>query len=719
MHAFDPHSLSTASLPSPTPCTTASRFSLALIGALSALVTMLLTATLLALMLGGCGNLEVSTDVESDEPPAGPGELAAMPLTSPCPGNGQAFAFRALRLIQGRRPYGIRELELLAQMVRKLDAAGLAGRELVARGLARGERYREHWRGTLLDLLRVPRIGPSADYDCYGRPSSLAEGPELAHWLEHAGPTESPPAPLEDWTMADLLKSSLVADDLRPLLRAHLVMRNARPLGGNNVDPVDLERARRVFLGRGFEAAFLGRRLECIACHDGSGETVLDALDAEYDRTWPVLHGLEDMVYGADYPADESSAYAVFRVAGVTSRGARPWSASDECSRLALTSADEGHDPLPQSAYLGGPLRSGATVIDLEGALNRGLQHLHRTGLDGGEHSPESALAAMVALHLADATWREATGHRLTMSHGQPRRPISQTVLRELSSHLINNDFSLRELLVAVATHPLLDLDEPNACGPDLPAIFDAFANENDTGDLIRREDPWRLLDSAAIALDWPKMRRFPPPSSWSDEALVRALGAFIDETEPGHRSIDVVAALAWESAVGDGIDSAWGAQAGVQGPDFIDRIVELALLDTSTTVEDLVIAIEDRLLQENTLQGPDNVIPNDRRAAIETLMQLPLDGLITEIIDGESSTITVTDALRRFTGALLATPQFTLAGLPPRASQDAPPRLVLPEATTQALCNALAPPIVDSLTLTWRCDEHGLVIDSGANGSN
>ncbi|HFE45967.1 MAG TPA: hypothetical protein ENJ18_10840 [Nannocystis exedens] len=715
MPILDPRSLSTASLPSPTPGTTASRMPPALLGALSALVTMLLTATLLALVLGGCTDLEVAADTQSDEPPAGPGELAAMPLTSPCPGSDRAFAFRALRLIQGRRPYGIRELDLLAQIVRKLDAAGLAGRELVARGLAHGERYREHWQGTMLDLLRVPRIGPSADYNCYGRTSTLAKGPELANWLQHADPTELPPGPLKDWTMADLLDSSLAADDLRPLLRAHLIMRNARPLGGNNVDPVNLERARRVFLGRGFEAAFLGRRLECIACHDGSGETVLDSLDPESDRTWPVIHGLEDMVYGSDDPADESSAYAVFRFAGVMSRGAQPWGASDECPRLALTSADEGPDPLAQSAYLGGPLGSGATVIDLEDTLDRGLQHLHSIGLNGGEHSPESALAAMVALHLADATWRQATGHRLTMSHGQPRRPISQAVLRGLSAHLVNNDFSLRELLVAVAIHPLLDLDEPNACGPDLPAIFDAFANQNDIGDLIRREEPWRLLDSAAIALDWPKIRRFPPPSSWSDEALVRALGAFIDETEPGHRSIDVVAALAWEAAIGDGIDPGWGAQTDEQGPDFIDRIVELALLEPSTTVEDLVVAIEDRLLQENTLMGPDQASRDDRRTAIETLLQLPLEGLLAELVDDAASTIVVTDGLRRFAGVLLATPQFTLAGLPPKPSQHAPPRLVLPEATTQALCDALAPPIVDPLAITWRCDEYGLVLDNGS----
>lgn len=43
--------------------------------------------------------------------------------------------------------------------------------------------------------------------------------------------------------------------------RAQILARQAHPVGGNNVAPAELERARRVSLGRGFEAAYLGRRL--------------------------------------------------------------------------------------------------------------------------------------------------------------------------------------------------------------------------------------------------------------------------------------------------------------------------------------------------------------------------------------------------------------------------------------------------------------------------
>jgi len=701
----------------------------AVVGTASALITAIITASLIALVLSGCADgLGQPGDALDPDPPTLPSpqlaedDLAAPPLRSPCPGSDADFAYRALRLIQGRRPYGVRELDLLAQMVRTLDEAGEPGRQLVARGLAEGDRYRQHWRGVLLDLLRIPRLGQTADIDCYARPGALSGSPELASWIRDAAPGDAPPPALAGWTMADLLGSSLALDDLSPLLRAHLIIRNARPLAGNNVDPEELERAGRVFLGRGFEAAFLGRRLECIACHDGGGATVLDAIDPAEDRSWPVLPGLEDSVYGAPHLADEASAYAVFRVAGVVDHGPRPWGAGDDCPRMALTSAEQGADPLGDPAYLGGPRGQGASVVDLEAALHRGLDRLRAEGLPAGagdnteteekekEKDPEAALAAMVAIHLADAAWREASGHRLTMSHGQPRNPIQQAVLRELSASFVGGGYSLRELLVAIATHPLLDLDEPSACAEELPALFDPFQASNNAGDLVRREDPWRLLDSAAIALGWPTMQRFPLSSGWADETLLRSLGAFIDETEPGHHGVDVVSALAWEAAVGDGLDPAWRGPPTSDGDgDVLSRLVELAAADPNATVLDLAIAVEDRILQESALAGPPSPLRAQQRAAIEGLLGLPMDAPAAELSADPSDHDALVHALRRFAGALLTTPQFTLAGAPPRPTP--PPRLVLPEATARALCEALAPAILDPSELTWECDEQGLVL--------
>ncbi|MCB9567402.1 MAG: hypothetical protein H6710_09380 [Myxococcales bacterium] len=166
-----------------------------------------------------------------------------------------------------------------------------------------------------------------------------------------------------------------------------------------------------------------------------------------------------------------------------------------------------------------------------------------------------------MTIHLADAIWREASGQPLTMPHGQPRGPLQRAILEGLARRFAASGFSLRDLLVAVATHPLLDLDAPDACSAPLPPIFAPFADANHAGDLLRREEPWLLIDGAAIALGWPTMERFPLPHGWTDEELLRALGAFLDESEPGHRGLDVVAALAWEASVGAGVDPAGSAR--------------------------------------------------------------------------------------------------------------------------------------------------------------
>ncbi|MCB9567400.1 MAG: hypothetical protein H6710_09370 [Myxococcales bacterium] len=138
----------------------------------------------------------IPPEAPADEPAAAPAlespdDLADPPLRSPCPGSDQAFAARAIRLIQGRRPTGVRETRLLAAIIAELDARGLPGRALVARGLADGPRYRARWRGALLDLLRVPRLGASADLACYGHQGPLAADPGLAAFVRDHPPGDA------------------------------------------------------------------------------------------------------------------------------------------------------------------------------------------------------------------------------------------------------------------------------------------------------------------------------------------------------------------------------------------------------------------------------------------------------------------------------------------------------------------------------------------------
>lgn len=621
-----------------------------------------------------CG--DASAPAAGDDPPAPGPELADAPLASPCPGRDEDFAFRALRLLQGRRPLGVRELQVLAGLVRELDAAGRPGRLLVARALARGDRWLARARTFLLDELRVPRVGVTAFPDCYGRPGPAAGDARLASFLRDHGPDEPVPEDLSDWTMSDVIDSSLRLDDLGPLLRAHLLARQVRPVGGNNVAEDDLERARRVYLGRGFAAAYLGRRLECLACHHGGDGTATDHDDPARDRTWPALPGLEDILYGGAAAIDEDAAYAAFRVHGFVNGPLRPWGGS----RCGGFDPGRGGDLLGAQGRLAGELPAGAHALDLEDRLRRGLDLLRAGGLDAAAdpERPEAALAALVALRLADAAWREASGRPLTLPHGQPRNPIQRSVLRELAAEFVGAGLSLRALFVAVAVHPLLDLAEPAACAGALPPVLEPFLDDNHAGDGVRREDPWLALDAAAHALGWTTPRRFPLPFGWDDEDLVRALGIYLDDSEPGHRGLDLVGALAWEAALGPAEDPGWSGEPALGSDpagDAIDRLVALAREDPAATVEELALAVQDRVIQEPGFADPE------ARAAAEALLGLPLAARAAELSPAELDA-----ALRRWAGALLMTPQFTLAGLPPPA-WDAPPRLTLPESTSAALC--------------------------------
>ena len=548
------------------------------------------TIAVLAALLAGCGGDERA-----------PVFAEPVELRSPCPGRDEDFAFRALRLIQGRRPHGVRELAVLAGFVRELDALGLPGRTLVAGGLAHGDRYRARWRTFLNDQLRVPRIGGTAFHACYGFMGAAAQDERLAAHVRDHGPEEAVPSNIQPWTLADLVDSSLRLDDPTPLLRAHLLAREVRPVGGNNVEELALERARRVFLGRGFEAAYLGRRLECLACHDGGGATPLDHADPARDRTWPVMPGLEDMVYGTASERTEDRSYAAFRVAGFVDGPLRPWGAQ-QCG--GFTPGRAG-DVVGAEGYLAGALPVGAHALDLEARLRAGFEALRGGGLAAAEDGPAAALAGMVALNLADAVWREASGRPLTLGHGQPRNAAQQAVLRGLAEAFVAGGLSLRALVVAVAVHPLQDLADPGMCAGALPPVLEPFAVDNSAGDGVRREDPWILLDSAAEALGWRSEKRQPLPHGWSDEALLRALGVFLDDSEPGHRGVDLVGALAWEDRVAEGVDPAWDGDRPHDydlDRDVIARLLAQARADEGATVEELVLAVQDRLIQETGL---------------------------------------------------------------------------------------------------------------------
>ncbi|MBL9103256.1 MAG: hypothetical protein JNL82_20085 [Myxococcales bacterium] len=600
-----------------------------------------------------------------------------------CPGDSLTFVQRALPVLQGRRPRGVREVRLLADIVDQLDALGADGRALVARGLARGPLYERRWTHFLVDHLGVLRSGDRHAPSCWG-PRTLDAPAELAAHVRDHGPEDM--SRWTGWTMSDLLSGALALDDVRPALHAHLVSRLQNPLRGANVDDRELEALRRSELAVGFEVRLLGRHRECLTCH-ADDASVTDAADPALDRFWPLAAGLDAAVFG-DLPAVGPAQDAAFRVSGVLDGPLAPWGIARECVTL---SPGRGGNLVDEPGFFAGPLPDDANILDLDARLRVGLAELD--DLTTAAEDPPRALAAMIAAHLADGVWTEAAGAPLTLAHGHPRSAAARDALAELTTALVEHDWSLRELVVAAVTHPALDLAAPSACAAELPPLFDPWRPNNHAADLVHRPGPWLLLDGAHEALGWPLAHAFPTPQVYPDEILLSRLGVALAEVEPAARSTDLVAQLAWEARYAPAVDPGLGPPA--TGPDWISRLLATSP-PSDATLADLAITIADRVLAE-----PD--LSRGQADALAALLSAPLATPLAELDDA-----TRERHARALAGALLTTPQFQLHGRP-APHQHGAPRWLTPDSTTRALCESHAALLAPQFDIT--CSEQAATV--------
>jgi hypothetical protein len=172
--------------------------------------------------------------------------------------------------------------------------------------------YNDHWSGVLADHLWVQGaggIGSKTTASCYQQ-DSPPEGPAtpaLAECVAGANATDSCEG--GGWSMAELISSSLVADDLSPILRAHLFVLVAHPVcGAATVQQM----ARRQDLSDTFHKVYLGRRMDCLGCHNTNRSVSGPATG--WDRHFPTAGFSELALYGAHSgPADAAEVYNFFR----------------------------------------------------------------------------------------------------------------------------------------------------------------------------------------------------------------------------------------------------------------------------------------------------------------------------------------------------------------------------------------------------------------------
>jgi hypothetical protein len=650
-------------------------------------VTLARTAALVvAAWLCACGGEPLPSDLAPASDPAPDDPAAAVEA---CRADAESFVLRALPLVHGRQPLGSTEVRVLASLVDELDRRGRDGRRELAAALADGDAHRRRWSSELLDLLRVRRAGHRALGGCYGERGPAGDSDALARFVQGHPPTE--PFPGGPWSMRDLVESSLRADDLRPLLRADLLVRMTAPVDDANTPPDALERARRTNLGRAFEATYLGRRFECLACHTDEA-SVTDHPDPALDRFWPVARGLERAVY----PADEDAMHATFRWEGFADGELAPWGA-EGCGGFSF---ERDHDPLPTAASLAGELPPGAHALDLQARLDEGLAHLVADGWSDAPADPAQALAQLVVLHLVDGLWAATNGVPLTLDHGAPRNAAQAERLRRLAIAFVRSGFSLRRVLVEIAVDPLVDQAVPADCeldGPEpLPPVFDPFTDSNGAGHRVHRRDPLALLDEAHRLLG----RALPglvDAEPGFEAETVGALGLYLEESRPGHDGLDLLGTLTWERTL-EALPSAPAAEldAAAEPSVTLDELVLAAREDRSITVGELMIATKDRVLAEP-------VIDPDEQALVETLVGLSWSRPAHEL-DGAA----LHAAAWRYARVLLATPRFLLSGLE-QGPVGPSPRLWPAHARVPALCAHWGPRVLPSERFV--CTDHGLAL--------
>ncbi|MEZ4450802.1 MAG: hypothetical protein R3B09_15080 [Nannocystaceae bacterium] len=632
-----------------------------------------------------------------------------------CDAGDEAWVKRAVPLIQGRRPEGMREVRLLVAMIEQIDAAGGDGREVVARGLASGDLYLQRWYDFFFEQLRINRIEVKANASCYGDQTGAAASSDLAAFIRDNDASADFGT---TFTFADVLESSLRLDDITPAYRADMFARMARPLTGANVTETELEIVRRANYGEIFETAYLGRRVGCLECHN-SEESVTYSPDPATNHFWAIPGKFEAAIYGASKGRPEAEIYAAFRWSGFVSDqgGGRAWGMSGACGRFV-----NGHsgDLLGDAGYLGGDLPSAPQLFDVDPKFRQGLQEIAEMGLVvGGDQSvdPDQALAFLLAANVTNRVWQAMMGYPLTLAHNFPRNAKQEEILQELAELFVAERYSVRELVTAIATHPYFNQASPDVCGSTsayhLQPVWEPFSitsadpniRLNSVGDRIQRYSAWVLVDSAARAMWWALPQRLGNDKPMQSYGFLRDLGIFVKDALPGFNGVDFGSMLTWEQQLAAGNNPYFGGECTgpLGGACSSFEWIELMLNDGAMQgllIRDAVVAIKDRLITEPELYS------EAEEDVIEALMGLSLDLKITDADSGQLEA-----AARRYAGLLLNTPQFMLAGVPSR-DQDpaADPKIAVAGTTTGELCQVLAPALLGD-AWGWSCGDQGITV--------
>jgi hypothetical protein len=712
------------------------------------------------LLAAACGDDGGGTAIDAGVPDAEP-----VPTFEECADSDQAFVRSAHLALLGARAKSQAEINVYTDLMagirqrnaeaQETDAdagpapAPIDPRQAIAEILVEDSRFLDRWSEHVMDALQVPRIEDQSQQSCYGKRDRIAggnDGGSLAAFVRDNDPNSGGDGAGE-FTMRDLLRSSLVLDDLSPVYRAHLFALVSRPIPAANVPRVQAELARREDFGNVFDAAFLNRDLTCMVCHNHEN-SVTASEDPALNRHWDFPGYFEASIYGASVGIEPDRAHAPFRFDGFVGGSSRPWDWDNSCGEFVAGGVSP--DPADIDGLFASLAGNTMTVYDLESSLRAGFESIATSGLTiGADESiadPDAAFAYLVAANLVDGVWAEVIGSRLTIANHFPRNKESRDILQELTESFIANQFSLKSLLAEIVKTPYFNRLEPAAgCGAtpyNIPPVFDAWSTsaENDeeknnsVGDAVVPLSARTLLSAGYDALDWrrPFFESFPEqpssinncaqafpscsqlanacqnnfqccyaeeywcqfdasdnePSTRSQRAFLRGVGVFLKNGNRGFRGLDFQARLVFEDRFG-------ACRKVDPEDDFLDTLQALAASTPGATLGDLIAATKDRLIGQARVEHLASASGASEKESLESYFGATLDTAYSDLTN-------VDENLRGYCGVLLSTPQFLLSGL---AAPDSRYESILtPEAHQyESVCAGITLP-TSLANLTLQC---------------
>jgi hypothetical protein len=599
----------------------------------------------------------------------------------------EAFVKRVVPLMWGRKPSSIREVSVLVQLIQQSSRA-----EVVYR-MSRSPEFIDRWSVFLRDHLGVFRLGDQANQACYGQALVEQDRGAIALHIRDSQPTDqgfSTP-----FTMVDVTRSALWLDDLSPVFEAHLFawLKQDYALPDPGAAKAARQAKSEVFMHR-----WLGRRMECLTCHN-SEYSVTDAVEPELDRFWPVQGFFEKAVFGQSQGIGHENIRPFFRryqvVAGIyydgdgpsTEAGVEaeidsalaPWGIDKSCGRFK-PSAQLGKDDLGESGSLADKVGDRVSIWDLETLMRRGFDNLrgktnpslNTTNLTGAD-----SLAWMTSQHFVDSVWREVFGQRLTISTWFPRTRQQRDKLALLTDYYVQNGYSLGALLAAITTGEYFNRSTPvdtPASAQTFADLFDPWTNDeispsqrrNHSGHMVHRLPARVLLGSVYHALGWHPPTEFPETFLSKDAVIQRSAGVYLKDGDSGFAGISFQSQLAWDDVFGACID---------EGPCPIRAAFERGELTQDDiclicTQADTICTLDDRccdIVDGADTCPPDCPVVNPSEDSLERLLTPPANAnwLARMVKDAQNLTsqgtqLTLGDVLGALKDRLLSDPLMT-----------------------------------------------------------